>query len=57
MVSPPDTVALLQLLMRLTGARNALEVGVFTGFTALGMGLARKVPGMQKPKALSSAAP
>ena len=42
MVSPPDTVALLQMLMRLTGARKAVEVGVFTGFTALGMGLARK---------------
>ena len=42
MVSPPDTVALLQMLMRLTGARKAVEVGVFTGFTALGMGLARE---------------
>jgi predicted O-methyltransferase YrrM len=31
----PDQAALMALLVRLTGARRALEVGVFTGFSAL----------------------
>jgi predicted O-methyltransferase YrrM len=31
----PDQAALMALLIRLTGARRALEVGVFTGFSAL----------------------
>ncbi|HKI38634.1 MAG TPA: class I SAM-dependent methyltransferase [Gemmataceae bacterium] len=31
----PDQAALLALLVRLTGARRALEVGTFTGFSAL----------------------
>lgn len=39
-VSPPDTVSLLQMLMRLVKAERVLEIGVFTGFTALGMALA-----------------
>ena len=42
MVSPPDTVALLQVLLRLMGAERVVEVGVFTGFTTLGMALARE---------------
>lgn len=39
-VSPPDTVSLLQMLVRLVKAERVLEIGVFTGFTALGMALA-----------------
>jgi predicted O-methyltransferase YrrM len=31
----PDQAAFMALLVRLTGARHALEVGVFTGFSAL----------------------
>ena len=40
MVSPPDSVAILQLLLKLSNATRAVEVGVFTGYTALGMALA-----------------
>ena len=39
-ISPPDTVSLLQMLVRLVKAERVLEIGVFTGFTALGMALA-----------------
>jgi predicted O-methyltransferase YrrM len=38
-ISPPDTVGLLQMLVRLVKAERVLEIGVFTGFTALGMAL------------------
>ena len=38
--SPADTVALLQLLVWATGARQVLEVGVFTGVATLGMAVA-----------------
>lgn len=31
MLSPPDSIAILQLLIKLTKARVAVEVGVFTG--------------------------
>lgn len=40
MVSPPDSVAILQQLLRLVGAKLVIEVGVFTGYTTLGMALA-----------------
>jgi hypothetical protein len=40
MISPPDTIAVLQMLLRLVNARRVVEVGVFTGYTALGMALA-----------------
>ena len=43
-VSPPDTVSLLQMLIRLTKAEHVIEIGVFTGFTTLGMALARERP-------------
>src|SRR4051794_6251747 len=38
----PDQGALLELLARLVGAQNALEVGTFTGYSAIciGRGLA-----------------
>ena len=35
-----DQAALLQFLIRLTGARNVLEIGTFTGLSALTMALA-----------------
>ncbi len=31
MCSPPDSVAVLQQLLRLVGAKKVIEVGVFTG--------------------------
>ena len=31
MVSPPDSIPILQMLVRLTNARRVVEVGVFTG--------------------------
>lgn len=37
---PPEEVAFLQLLVRLTGARRVLELGTFTGYSALAMALA-----------------
>lgn len=40
MQSGPDQVQLLQLLVRLIGARRTLEIGVFTGYSALGVALA-----------------
>jgi predicted O-methyltransferase YrrM len=33
----PDQAALLAMLVRLTGARRALEIGTFTGYSALAM--------------------
>lgn len=35
-----DQVQFIQLLVRLTGARRCIEVGVFTGYSALGVALA-----------------
>ena len=35
MMSPPDEAALITMLARLVGARNALEVGTFTGYGAI----------------------
>jgi predicted O-methyltransferase YrrM len=36
----PDQAAFLALLVRLTGARRALEIGTFTGYSALAVALA-----------------
>ena len=35
MMTPPDTAALLGLLVRMIGARRAIEVGTFTGYGSL----------------------
>ncbi|CAL8470927.1 g10469 [Coccomyxa elongata] len=40
MCSPPDSIPLLQLLVHLVNAKKIVEVGVFTGYTSLGMALA-----------------
>ncbi len=40
MMSGRDQVQFLQLLVRLIAARNCLELGVFTGYSALGVALA-----------------
>lgn len=37
---PPDQGQLMQLLVRLTGARRCLEIGVFTGYSSLAVALA-----------------
>lgn len=37
---PPDQGQLMQLLVKLTGARRCLEVGVFTGYSSLAVALA-----------------
>ncbi|MFC0628299.1 O-methyltransferase [Kribbella deserti] len=42
MLTTPDQAALLTLLTRLTGARRAIEIGTFTGFSALA--IARGLP-------------
>jgi predicted O-methyltransferase YrrM len=36
----PEQGALLQMLVRLTGARHTIEIGVFTGYSALSVALA-----------------
>lgn len=41
----PEQGALLQLLVRLTGARRVLEVGTFTGYSSLAMALALPADG------------
>src|SRR5690242_19635610 len=35
MMTPPDVAALLGLLVRMAGARRAIEVGTFTGYGSL----------------------
>ncbi|KAL6859035.1 hypothetical protein ACP4OV_018037 [Aristida adscensionis] len=40
MASPPDEAQLLQMLIKLTGARNTIEVGVYTGCSLLATALA-----------------
>ena len=40
MQSSPDEARLLQMLIKLTGARRTLEVGVFTGYSLLATALA-----------------
>jgi len=37
---PPEQGQLLQVLIRMTGARRVIEVGVFTGYSSLAMALA-----------------
>jgi len=41
----PEQGALLQMLVRLTGARRTVEVGVFTGYSALAVALALPADG------------
>jgi predicted O-methyltransferase YrrM len=41
----PEQGALLQMLVRLTGARRVLEVGTFTGYSSLAMALALPADG------------
>jgi caffeoyl-CoA O-methyltransferase len=41
----PEQGALLQMLVRLTGARRTIEVGVFTGYSALAVALALPADG------------
>jgi caffeoyl-CoA O-methyltransferase len=40
MMTPPDTAALLGLLVRMIGAKRAIEVGVFTGYGSLAIAAA-----------------
>ncbi|XP_066352180.1 tricin synthase 1-like [Miscanthus floridulus] len=40
MATPPDEAQLLRMLIKLSGARNAIEVGVFTGCSLLATALA-----------------
>ena len=40
MQTGPDQVQFLQLLVKLAGAKRCLEVGVYTGYSALGVALA-----------------
>src|SRR5436189_5203405 len=35
MMTPPDTAALLGLIVRMIGAKRAIEVGTFTGYGSL----------------------
>ncbi len=37
---PPEQAQLIDLLIKLTGARRALEIGVFTGYSAMAVALA-----------------
>lgn len=41
----PEQAQLMQLLVRLTGTRRAIEIGVFTGYSALSVALALPVDG------------
>jgi O-methyltransferase len=45
MQAVPDVAALLSLLVRLVGARQALEVGTFTGYSALAIAAALPADG------------
>ena len=38
-MSPPDSIAILQLLLKLTSATKVIEVGTFTGYMTLGLAL------------------
>lgn len=40
----PDQAAFMQFLVRAIGARNYLEIGVFTGYSALAVALALGFP-------------
>ena len=46
----------MQLLIKLIGAKNVLEIGTFTGYSALAMALAVAI-GIARIKWFSSAAP
>ena len=39
MLSAPDQCEFMEMLMKMTGAKRGVEVGVFTGYSALGMAL------------------
>jgi len=45
MISPPEVAQFLGLLVGLTGARNCLEVGVFTGYATLAIAMALPADG------------
>ncbi|KAF8674457.1 hypothetical protein HU200_048291 [Digitaria exilis] len=45
MASTPDAALLLSMLLRLMGAKNTIEVGVFTGFSVLATALALPADG------------
>jgi tricin synthase len=45
MQSSPDEAQLLRMLIKLTGARNTLEVGVYTGYSLLATALALPADG------------
>jgi predicted O-methyltransferase YrrM len=45
MQSSPDQVQFMQLLVKLIGAKRCLEVGVFTGYSSLGVALALPADG------------
>ncbi|KAL6644602.1 hypothetical protein ACP70R_016210 [Stipagrostis hirtigluma subsp. patula] len=40
MVSPPDEAQILRMLIKLTGAKDTIEVGVYTGYSLLATALA-----------------
>jgi len=54
MLTTPDQAALLTMLTRLTGARRAIEIGTFTGFSALA--IARGLPADGKLLCLDASA-
>ena len=39
MLSAPDQCEFMEMLMKMTGAKRGVEVGVFTGYSALCMAL------------------
>lgn len=45
MLSSPEQAAFLAWLIKLTGARNCVEIGTFTGYNALSMALAMPADG------------
>ncbi len=45
MISPLDSASLLQTIAALVGAKKAIDIGVFTGFTSLSMALAMPAEG------------
>lgn len=57
MVSPLDSASFLQMLVRLTNAKTVVEVGVFTGFTALAFALALPADGVVHAFDISSEFP